>query len=84
MLAVEKLLNENVNVKLTLVGDGELKEQLESRFKRQDGRIIFHGWSDNIVNILKVNDSFYITFSLGGYAISNFRSIELWTSMYSH
>ncbi|EHP6657269.1 glycosyltransferase, partial [Escherichia coli] len=39
LLAVEKLLNENVNVKLTLVGDGELKEQLESRFKRQDGRI---------------------------------------------
>ncbi|HHE1121203.1 TPA: glycosyltransferase family 4 protein [Escherichia coli] len=60
LLAVEKLLNENVNVKLTLVGDGELKEQLESRFKRQDGRIIFHGWSDNIVNILKVNDLFIL------------------------
>lgn len=51
------------NVKLVIVGDGHLKEELEkiSRERQLDGKVLFLGYRDNIPSLLKLMDVFVLS-----------------------
>ncbi|MDT7464566.1 glycosyltransferase family 4 protein [Citrobacter portucalensis] len=60
LLAVKKVLVRNKNVTLSFVGDGELRTQLERQIMDKDNRIFFHGWMNNISEILAKSDLFVL------------------------
>ncbi|WP_411678905.1 glycosyltransferase family 4 protein [Clostridium thailandense] len=67
--AFNKLKKEKRNVKLILVGDGELEEKLRGKVCELGlGKyIIFAGFSDNVVNFINASDiSILTSFSEGG------------------
>ncbi|WP_312213139.1 glycosyltransferase family 4 protein [Pseudescherichia sp.] len=59
-LAVKKLLDENINITVTYVGDGELMEELNTLAANYSGKIIFLGWKDNIAEILPQHNLFVL------------------------
>lgn len=67
--AFKKLKKEKENIKLILVGNGELEEQLKGKVRelRLDKYIIFTGFSKNVVNFINASDiSILTSFSEGG------------------
>lgn len=67
--AFNKLKKEKEDIKLILVGDGELEEKLKERVKelRLEQCIIFTGFSNNVVNFINASDiSILTSFSEGG------------------
>ncbi|WP_312268162.1 glycosyltransferase family 4 protein [Pseudescherichia sp.] len=58
--AVQKLLVKNIDVTITFVGDGELKDILQKKIEDGNERIIFNGWSNDPSKILSENDLFIL------------------------
>lgn len=58
--AVLHLLDHNYDVKLTFVGDGDLRADMEKIAANYADSITFYGWSDNISEILVQHDIFVL------------------------
>ncbi|EKR2232958.1 glycosyltransferase, partial [Salmonella enterica subsp. arizonae serovar 44:z4,z23,z32:-] len=58
--AVIELLERNVNIELSFVGDGELRSVLMLQAEKYINKIKFLGWRDDIENILPEYDVFVL------------------------
>lgn len=58
--AVKKLLDDNINVSLTYVGDGELMHELKNLAQDYSANISFLGWKDNISELLPQHNLFVL------------------------
>lgn len=58
--AVKQLLDNNVNVSVTYVGDGELMHQLKKLAQDYTANISFLGWKDNISELLPQHNLFIL------------------------
>lgn len=58
--AIKKLLDENVCVSVTYVGDGELMHELKNLASNYSENINFLGWKDNIAELLPQHNIFVL------------------------
>jgi len=53
-------VNENNNIKFLLVGDGELRAEIEDLILGHEEKIIMLGWKDNVSDYLGISDVFVL------------------------